>query len=293
MAQISHPPHLDFNTLSASAFIPFCAFKTSMVISEPPTWIPNISYPLCSAFQPTILEGQLCYKLQMNTTSGEGKSNQLMLLLDYNEDRSTFASLDQTEEVDSVKIKTLNMDNTDSRRTKEAKVHIDTLSSFKGFGGGTYKMTAVKKMTVADDFLNLPLESRKCEIEPYEECQRRKLLNKCSCAPSHVPGFQVRVLPQTETNYLNIQKGEICGPKGWDCMEENGKKNFSCSVTCEGIYADVQMVKEQLMKTIGGEDQEEDNENVSRLVKQYKEFKKKNLPNFLFNPEKGTEKYCK
>ena len=43
----------------------------------------------------------------------------------------------------------------------------------------------------------------------------------------------------------------------------------------------------------GGEEQEEDNKKVSRLVKQYNEFKKENLPNFFFNPEKGTEQYSK
>ena len=212
-----------------------------------------------------------------------------MLLLDYNEDRSTYGSLDQTEEVDSTEMNTLNMD---SLETKEAKVHIDTLSSFKGFGGGTYKMTAVKKMTATDDFLNMPLENRKCEVEPYEECRKRRLLQQCNCVPFQVLGVQVGL--QVETNNIAIfQNGEICGPKGWDCMEENGNKNFSCRVTCEGIYADVQMVKEQLTNSIGREEQEEDNKKVSRLVKQYKEFKKKNLPNFLFNPEKGTEKYCK
>ena len=318
---MSHPPHLDENSLSIGAFIPFCAFMTSMVISEPPTWIQNISYPLCSSFTPTILEGQLCYKLQMNTTSGEGKSNQLTLLLDYNEDRSTYASFDQTEDVHLNEIQTLNMDVTDSLQTTEAKVHIVTLSSFKGFGGGTYKMTAVKKMTVTDDFLNMPSENRKCEIEPFEECRGRRLLKKCNCVPSYVLGFQVKI--QIEANYLKIQNNEICDPKGWDCMGENGHKNFSCSVTCQGIYADVRMVKERLTKTpikehnsieeipttseiqvllneieklrgsIGGEEQEEDNKKISQLVEQYKEFKKKNLPNFLFNPQKGTEKYCK
>ena len=50
---------------------------------------------------------------------------------------------------------------------------------------------------------------------------------------------------------------------------------------------------EKLRASIGGEDQEEDNEKISKLVEQYKEFKKKNLANFLFNPQKGTEKYCK
>ena len=43
----------------------------------------------------------------------------------------------------------------------------------------------------------------------------------------------------------------------------------------------------------GGEEEEEDKRKVSRLVKQYTEFKTKNLPNFLFNPEKGTEQYSK
>ena len=92
---------------------------------------------------------------------------------------------------------------------------------------------------------------------------------------------------------MKIQNGDICGPKGWDCMEENSNKNFSCSVSCQGIYADVQMVKEQLTKSIGGDQQEEDKEKVSMLVKQYKEFKKMNLPNVFFNPKKGTEKFCK
>ena len=50
---------------------------------------------------------------------------------------------------------------------------------------------------------------------------------------------------------------------------------------------------EKLRASIGGEEQEEDKEKISQLVKQYKEFKKRNLPNFLFNPQKGTEKYCK
>ena len=115
-----------------------------------------------------------------------------MLLLDYNEDRSINASLDTTEGVDFGKIKTLSMDDTESLQNKEAKVHIDTLSSFKGFGGGTYKMTAVKKMTVTDDFLKMPLEDRKCKIEPYEDCRTRKLLIQCNCVPSEVSGFQVR-----------------------------------------------------------------------------------------------------
>ena len=117
-----------------------------------------------------------------------------MLLLDYNEDRSTYASLDQTKEADLIKIKTLNMDDTERLQNKEAKVHINTLSSFKGFGGGTYKMTAVKSMTVTDDFLNMPLEDRKCEFEPNQVCRTRKLLEDCDCVPWKILPSQVGVL---------------------------------------------------------------------------------------------------
>ena len=117
-----------------------------------------------------------------------------MLLLDYNEDRSILASLGQTEDLDSTEMDTLNMDATESLQAKEAKVHIDTLSSIKGFGGGTYKMTAVKRMTVTDDFLNMPLEDRKCEVEDNEDCRTRKLLEECNCVPWKILPTQVGVL---------------------------------------------------------------------------------------------------
>ena len=114
-----------------------------------------------------------------------------MVLLDYNEDRSIYASLDQTQNLDSTEINTLNMDVAESFQTKQAKVHIDTLSSFKGFGGGTYKMTAVKKMTVTDDFLDMRLEDRKCKVEPNKDCRTRKLLEECDCVPAKILSAQV------------------------------------------------------------------------------------------------------
>ena len=57
--------------------------------------------------------------------------------------------------------------------------------------------------------------------------------------------------------------------------------------SCEGIYADVQILKEGMAET------QEDMEKISRLVNQYNEFKKNILPNFLFNPEKRTSEYSK
>ena len=48
------------------------------------------------------------------------------------------------------------------------------LSQKKYFGGGTYKMTDVKKMTAKDDFLKMPRHVRNCEAyESYEDCKTR------------------------------------------------------------------------------------------------------------------------
>ena len=84
---MTHPPHL--TSAWSSAFIPFCGYKTDLEISKSLTsHLYEITYPNCSSFTPTILAGQLCFMLRLNDTSGQGKKNELMLLLDYNEDRS-------------------------------------------------------------------------------------------------------------------------------------------------------------------------------------------------------------
>ena len=57
-------------------------------------------------------------------------------------------------------------------------------------------------------------------------------------------------------------------------------------VTCQGIYADVQVLTEQ---TPAGKEKMEDMEKVSRLLEQYNEFKNKNLPNFRFNASAESE----
>ena len=76
----------------SSAFIPFCAYKTDLNISKKSLALPGITYPLCSSFLPTVLEGKLCFELKLNATSGQGKGYELMLLLDYNEDMSLHTS---------------------------------------------------------------------------------------------------------------------------------------------------------------------------------------------------------
>ena len=191
MADLSHPPHL-LSSDYLSAFIPFCAFATSMVFSKPEVWLPNISFPLCSSFHPTILEGQLCYKLKVNKTSGKGKRNELMLLLDYHEDLSMHYSFGDVDNIDSQTTTTFNLDAIESLQMKEARIQINTLSSDKEFGEGTYKMSVVKKMTAKSAFLEMPMKDRKCQVEPFEECRTRALLEECNCVPLEFRDIQVK-----------------------------------------------------------------------------------------------------
>ena len=190
---MSHPPHLTSSW--SSAFIPFCAFKTDLNVSKKSTVLKNTRFPLCSSFLPTILEGQLCYKLTLNKTSGQQKENELMLLIDYNEDRSLQTSLNKSKGA------TVQSSNTtlsfatavESLQGVSAKIQINTLSPYVGFSGGIYMMTVVKRMTAKKDFLKMSLKDRNCEVELYEDCRTRKLLEECKCVPWEVPGFQVQI----------------------------------------------------------------------------------------------------
>ena len=184
---MNHPPHLTSSW--SSAFIPFCAYKTKLNFSKGDHVLDGTSFPLCSSFLLTILDGQLCYKLTLNGTSGQGKQNELLLVLDYNEERSIQTSLDQSERAS---MNTLNFDaSVESIQGDAAKIHIGTLSPFVSFGEGIYTMTDVKRMTAKDDFLSMPLAERQCEVELYEDCRTRKLIEHCNCVPWEVPGYQV------------------------------------------------------------------------------------------------------
>ena len=109
-----------------------------------------------------------------------------MLLLDYNSDLSIMP----TKISAGIKSRNLYLDTLDSGQS-EAKIHINTLSQVVSFGGGSYKMTAVKRITAKSDFLKMPLKDRNCEVEEYEDCRTRHLVKKCDCVPAEVPGYQV------------------------------------------------------------------------------------------------------
>ena len=116
-----------------------------------------------------------------------------MLLLDYNEDRSLQMSSGKNKRTKSSN-ETLNLDTAvDSIGEVSAKVHINTLSPYVSFGGGVYMMTDVKRVTPKEEFLQMPLMDRNCEVELYEDCKTRNLLEVCGCVPWEEPSSEVNV----------------------------------------------------------------------------------------------------
>ena len=92
---INHPVHIvdrGSGKLSPSAFIPFCEFGSNAeLLGER---IDQFDFPVCNSFHKTILNGQLCYQinigdLKMKTSlRNEDLRIGLTLLLDYNFDRT-------------------------------------------------------------------------------------------------------------------------------------------------------------------------------------------------------------
>ena len=69
-----NPPHLvnSRGELTPSALIPFCAYNGDMNITG--QYIPGLDFPICNKFKPTILDGQLCYAVDMKDVLKERAS---------------------------------------------------------------------------------------------------------------------------------------------------------------------------------------------------------------------------
>ena len=129
---------------------------------------------ICDKFEPIILEGQLCYSLDIaklvKKRSKSGKSDGLFLLLDPNPYQRNV-----TEK------------NVGGSKTghQSVKVFIHTLAQYTTFGPGSYGMSALKKMTGTKSFKQLPDHQKKCLVHNREECQTRKYLDQvqgeCNC----------------------------------------------------------------------------------------------------------------
>ena len=156
-----HPIHLTPDSqgnLPPSALVPFCSYQEDNGLLE--RELPELdNFKVCDKFQPTILEGQFCYFLDVARVHKEyptkyGKSNGLRLLLDPYPYQ--LSPLDK---------------NSGSR---SFKVFIHTLGQYTSFGPGSYGMSTLKKMTGKANFKQLPDHQKKCLDLNREDCQTQK-----------------------------------------------------------------------------------------------------------------------
>ena len=137
---------------------------------------------LCDKFESTILEGQLCYSLDVSKFTRKptktGIESGLFLLLDSNPY--------PTKSTDG-KIKA-------ARNAQESfKVYIHTLAEHEAFGPGAYAIHSLKKMTGTDSFYQLPDIQKEChrcskhQRSCREKCQTEMFLTQvrgnCGCFP--------------------------------------------------------------------------------------------------------------
>ena len=78
-----------------------------------------------------------------------------------------------------------------------------------------------------------------------------------------------------------------CSPTGRDCIEKNSAKNFNCSFSCEGIYADIQWRRDEEMTF------EIDKDKYTILSSEYQNFKRENVKHFRFSSESSQNDFGK
>ena len=170
--------------LHPNALVPFCAFQTNMLGHLVETSF-NRSFIACSLFQPSILEGQLCYSLDINKVakvkSGAGKGNGLLLIIDAG---FTVLKDDNSKQESSLAITTLNLEET-SEESQGPKMYMNTLERYTTFKQGSFAMSSLKRMTGTDNYI--ANEDKDCIVETFEDCQARRYLEEvgkqCGCVP--------------------------------------------------------------------------------------------------------------
>ena len=155
-----HPAHLtdSQDRLLPAALIPFCSYQGELLGKEVDGFV------TCNQFQPTVLEGQICYSLNLSkvhkvNSSKTGKQNGLVLVLDPNTPGN------EDENV--------------------ARIDLGILSPLTDYTNGSYAMSALKKMTGTEGFLGLPDADKRCQTETSDEYNTQRFLEKvqaeCHC----------------------------------------------------------------------------------------------------------------
>jgi len=264
---VSHPHHITPDT--SQSFIPYCGFATDLKLLGHQT--ADDKFPVCDKFIPVLLEGQLCYRLDvtphLSSRPSFGQKEGLLLAVDTNPDRS--AASFPSKEVNSEKSR-IDTAPPDGGVVTSPRVYIHTLAGYSGYGTGRYVITSIKDVTATDSFMELSQENRVgCQEEDREECIVKAYVNetlsKCQCWP----------LGWTHLSYNHGQNLSPCSPSGMDCYMENITHKYNCTTSCQGSYADVNYLEGGRIK---------DSAKFEALSADYQMEKQRFASNLFFNP---------
>jgi hypothetical protein len=143
--------------------------------------IDGLDIPVCNKFQPSMMDGQLCYTLNISKVTSSIKNKTR-----FGDKTGIFFAFDQNEETSGSKAEMdiprhLNPDS--SADQNSLSIHINTLARYTSSSPGKHIMTALKKMTGTDSYLAMSDEAKGCQIEPEDECISRKSKERCGCVP--------------------------------------------------------------------------------------------------------------
>ena len=181
--------------------------------------VPNMTFPMCDIFEPTVYEGRLCYQVDVKKHSGqtvfEGKESGLMLIIDANSESSIDITTDDVNKRKDDSVMDVYLGRAQMTNKNMASIHIGTLAQYTGHGPGDYALTDIKQMTGTEFFLSWPEKKRKCSLEKYEKCQMERFLEesmKCGCSPFQLlpaKGNSDKVIGTTFTNLNLISKPDL------------------------------------------------------------------------------------
>ena len=130
---VSHPVHILDNSgnFYPSAFIPFCSVFGSMEsVGEK---VDNFSVPVCTSFKKTILDGELCYQIDVNSfiqadTLTTVQKAGLSILVDVN---SEFDKLDISSREEVQLFQDFTEEFIRKKESDKIMIHLETISKGK------------------------------------------------------------------------------------------------------------------------------------------------------------------
>ena len=154
--------------------------------------IPGFKFPVCTAFRPRNLFGQLCYEIDMNQFEHlpnltNGAFGGLSIALDYNE-KSQLDGKSEKEVTLLDSQKTLNDIEMKADNRFTVKVYIETLEPYVGFGVGRYLLNSVKQIIGTKKYIELAPGKKVCQTEQsvsecFEKRFSKSIIPLCGCKP--------------------------------------------------------------------------------------------------------------